>query len=203
MKNRRPLFDKELGTPGMPTQGTPKLDAFGNARGNPFDPVLSASPEEARAQAHQYDNAVPVLLPRHLYAPEGARTIEMFVGVDPVPGVVTPMLSFTCPPGATVVFYAYQTGTDSNPGGPGIFREWIPKVDGRKVLEYHGVPTNTGFKIRAPLNGDMAVCQIIMEPGQTLTWEAIHNYPAPIHMTIRMRGYLDRTQKLVSSKFGD
>lgn len=213
MQNKRPLFGRES-SGNIPIRGTPKLSPFGDNRPHPMDAVVAGTPREAYEIKEAYENPIPTLLPRHLYAPEGARTIDARKIISVAAGGVAPvdLFSFTCPPGATVVFYKYDLYLDA-PNADGLFTDltWVPTIDGSRVLEMSGDPSNGFVGMSFPnqiigANGFSAepfLCQILMEPGQILDW-TVQNGSALNHlMGVRMYGYLDMSQRLTSSKFGD
>jgi len=187
--------------------GTPKLDPFLNPRTNFLDAVIPASPEAVSKQFHAFDNPVPVLQPRHLEAPEGAKTINLLKIVSVAAGATVNLYSFTCKPGSTVVFYTYELITESVQASGVV--EWFAKIDGRKLFHFHGDPTsnfrlldattilNVGFS-ETPVK-----CQVLMEPGQILTWEVKNNSGGALLIGARMSGYLDMNQRLSDAKFGD
>jgi hypothetical protein len=207
--NDRPLFDINQ---GRAVPGTPQLDPFGNARGNPLDPVIPGTLRDQRRIRDSYENPVPVLLPRTSVAPEGARTICFITGAVVGPGATSDLLNFVCKPGATTVFYSYSTILQDFTPAPQAL--WIPTVDGRRVLQYHGAPgpgqDGSPCNIVAPIEiltpgfcGPAATCQIILEPGQVFRWQGQNLTGAPLFIAIRMEGYVDMSQRLTASKFGD
>ena len=205
MKNSKPLFGRESN--GMnQILGTPKMDRYGDARQNPLDSVVPASQEVVRKIRNAYEDPVPYLAPRHLEAPEGARTLELNQIVNVLNGGSQILYSFTCPLGSTTVIYGYSLFA-------GTFTvadyEWIPTVDGRRVLQYHGTPMAIGyFKMGTPIAnnffmGDLIKCQILLEPGQVFQWNVRNNTGAATLMGARTSGYVDMSQRLTASKFGD
>lgn len=205
--NDRPLYQKgNLGRDPLP--GTPKMDPFLNPRVNPLDPVIPTDPTRVKQQFEMYEDPMPVLQPRHLKMPEGATSLDFTRLVANVPsGSPTEIYSFTCPPGATTVIYGYNVLAQNAVFPADI--EWVPTVDGNRVLRYHGVPDTNGrvrirFPVSSPTNfGFLVPCQILLQPGQIFTWTAINNTGAPVHMGARTSGYLDFSQRLMSAKFGD
>lgn len=206
--NERSLYGR--GSNGRaPLQGTPKLDPFLNPRNNFLDPVIPADPRAVSKQFHAYDNPLPVLQPRHLEAPEGSRTINLLKIVSvPAGGTVT-VFEFQCKPGSSVVFYTYELLSDALYAS-GVL-EWLPKIDSRKLFTFHGVPNANGSArlldatsiINLGYSPAPVKCQVLMEPGQILSWEIRNTSGAPILAGVRMSGYLDMNQRLSDAKFGD
>lgn len=181
----------------------PKLDPFGDTRTNPLDPVITADPCEAAAQKAQYDNPVPILFPRYLAAPEGAETVDIRRIAVLNPGESFTLFTFTCLPGTTTMFYGYALYTDALNNAD---VQWVPTVDNRRILAYHGDPADN-YKINLALGVDLTEaalipCQVIMQPGQVLAWQVINTGGAQVSMGVRMKGYLDVGQRLTSSKIG-
>lgn len=202
MSNKDPLLERLMFPYGV-KPGTPHLDPFGNPRTNPLDPVGVATPEEAARQKAQYQNPVPILFPRHMAAPEGAETVDinrlaLFAAAE----LNTTLLEFTCPEGATTVFYGYAVFTDAVAASNVLF---TPTVDGKRIMAYHGDPLDN-FKINLSITGDlsnvaMKACQVFLQPKQTLRW-VCSNFGPQASLGVRMAGYLDFGQRLTSSKIG-
>jgi hypothetical protein len=204
-QNGQPLFGRNSSGANQ-ILGTPKLDPFKNARGNPFDAVLPTTPEVVKKVRDTYENAVPIILPRQMAAPEGARTIDL-VKVITVPDATTlDIYQFQCRPGSTTIIFGYSLWSSAVFGSDLI---WTPTIDGRRVLQNHGAPSANGVNIiQTPVgNADqmesIISCQILMEPGQIFKWTATNNSGAPVKMAARTVGYFDMSQRLTSSKFGD
>lgn len=200
--NKRPLFDINQGQPIVP--GTPQLDPYGNPRGNPLDPVIPASPIEQLKVARAYADPIPILPPRHLSAPEGARTINLMSGQVVGVGATVTLFVFPAIEGATTVFYKYSL---VSPAVVGADISWVPSINNRRVLQYHGDPA-TDYTLDEPTSADfselgLSECQIFMQTTQYLTWTAFNGTGAPLFMGVRMVGYTDMSQRQVSSKFGD
>ncbi len=197
--NERPLWDQFI----QGAQGSAKLDPFGNPRNNVFDPVVTSSPCEADKIKKAYDNPVPVLLPRYTTAPEGAETFDgrRIAVLNPLE--VLDLWTFTCPPGTTVVLFGYAMYTDAIANTD---LQWLPTLDGRRILAYHGDPADN-FKLNLAVGIDMSQaalipCQVFMAPGQVLKWTVSNLSAAQVSMGVRMSGYLDIGQRLTSSKVG-
>lgn len=209
MKNKRPLFGRESsGTNQVGVSnalGTPKRDTFGNSRPHFLDAVVPATPQETFDQEFAYEQPVPVLLPRHYWAPEGASTInfQKTISVPNAPGFV-PLFNFTCPSGSTTVFSQYALFTTAASLTPIV---WQPVVNGSRVFAYHGDPT-ANFQLNAPTGPDLSdislvSCQLLLETNETISWTVKNTSGAAVQMGVRMVGYIDMGQRLTSSKFGD
>lgn len=202
--NKRPLSGQNSN--GFnPALGTPKLDAFGNARPHPFDAVSPSSPEEDYSFKTAYDSPTPTLLPRHLYAPEGARTVNAIRIISvPSGAAFVNLFDFPCIDGSTTVITAYGLFTTAAHLAD---IEWRPTINENRVLAYHGDPANnyrlteaTGLSLA---NTDLVSCQLLMETGQVLNWSVRNTSGAAVQMGVRIVGYIDMSQRLMSSKFGD
>jgi hypothetical protein len=186
-----------------PAPAGAKADPFGNAVTNPFNPVVTSCPDEADARKSAYDNPVPVIFPRYLAAPEGAETVDIRRIAVLNPGESIKLFDFTCLPGSTAIFYNYALFTDALNNADVL---WNPAVDGRRILAYHGDPADN-YKINLSVGVDMSQaalipCQVIMQPGQVLSWQITNFSAVQVSMGVRMVGYLDVGQRLTSSKIG-
>lgn len=179
------------------------MDSRGNVPSSPFNSVVTSTPQEAADQKGQYDNPIPVLFPRYLAAPEGAETVDMRRIAVLNPGETFSLFSFTCPPGCTTVLYNYALFTDALNNAD---VSWLPTLDGRRILAYHGDPADN-FKINLAVAVDLGAaalipCQVFMQPNQVLSWQVTNTGLAQISMGVRMNGYLDVGQRLTASKIG-
>jgi len=205
--NQRPLFDSDQRIPGAAPRGTPQLDPFGNNRGDPFDPVMPGSADEFRAQQTQFENPSPILFPRNYFAPEGARSLNLFSYVDVPAGQTLEIFHFRCPIGMTVAILGYSIY--HNYSSPVPVHEFIPTVDNKRVLEYHGAPDANGICCigsgthSADGIGVDFKCQIFLEPGQVLAWNFFNGGGSSVHAGARFYGYIDAGQRLTGAKFGD
>jgi len=204
MNGEKPgLIEQIMWPNGRPIGAGAKLDAFGDPIVSPFQPVTPASREETTLLKQKYDNPTIVAPARHLGAPEGAETVDPRKLDLTVPGDDYILWSFQCPAGATTVFYRYVLFTDAVDAST---IEFIPTIDGRRILGRHGDPTDN-LKLNLAVGIDLAEessipCQVFMQPGQIVRWRVINNAPNPVSMGVRMIGYLDYGQRLTSSKLG-
>jgi len=206
MKNDRGLFLRNADG-RSPVPGTPHLSPFGDARGNPLDAVLPTTKDVVDKVMNAYENPVPVLFPRTQAAPEGARTLD-YVRYLTVASGATPvdLYQFTCKDGMTTVIFGYGLYTNAAIGAD---IEWYPTVDGKRVLQFHGVPNASGLgRLVYPVGNveqlaHLVQCQIILEPKQVFKWQVRNTSGAPVIMAARTIGYVDASQRLTSTKFGD
>lgn len=187
----------------VPVPAGATADASGNPVGNPFSSVVSADPATANSLANRYANPVPVLFPRYLAAPEGAETVDIRRIAVLNAGESISLYSFTCLPGTTTVFFNYALFTDALNNADLL---WLPTVDKRRILAYHGDPADS-YKINLAVGIDLSQaalipCQVIMQPGQILNWQITNNSANQISMGVRMVGYMDVGQQLTSGKIG-
>jgi hypothetical protein len=209
VNNRYPLFGRNSKGTSQPV-GTPKLDNFGNPKSSLFAPVTPISPEMAEEIKNTYEFPIPVILPRQSHAPEGARTVDLRRLVTVANGGTSQVVNMSCLPSATLVFLKYALVLPSG-GFPNV--TWSPTVDGKRVLQYHGDQgVSGGAQPMTTLNistgNDFSAvslvdCQLLLQPGQNMSWNVTNNSGAPIQMGVRLVGYLDLSQQLLSSKFGD
>lgn len=200
--DKRSLFEHFI-LGNRPSPAGAQADPYGNARTNPFDAVFPSTAEEAAQKKLQYDNPVPVVFPRYLAAPEGAETVDIRRIAVLNPGESYQLMTFQCLPGSTAIFYNYALFTDALDNANIL---WLPTVDGRRILAYHGDPVDN-YKINLAVGIDMSQaalipCQVIMQPGQILSWQVTNTGGTQVSMGVRMVGYLDVGQRLTSSKVG-
>lgn len=213
MKNKFPLFGPNS-TGREPLRGAPKMNTWGTPKSDPLSPVVPVSPEMFEKARWGHEFPVPVASPLHLQAPEGARTLDLRRAISvPAATVDATLMSFQCLAGATTVIYFYSLVYPSAPGTVTPALEWIPTIDGQRVLQYHGSPgvsesPNPTTNLNAATAFDftssgLVRCQLLMQPGQTLRWGVSNATGVAQVMGVRMTGYVDFTQQLQSKKFGD
>lgn len=211
MKNKFPLFGpNSTGRDRLP--GAPKMGPWGNSRaGDPFAPVAPMTPETFEESRWKYEFPVPVIMPRTTYAPEGASTLDLRREMSiPAAANQTELMAFVCMAAATTVIYGYSLILTSGPNS-GI--SWYPSIDDQRVLQYHGDPgleesSSPITILNRPTSFDfsdtgLVRCQILMQPGQIMRWRVSNTTGGAVNVGIRMVGYVDLTQQLLSSKFGD
>jgi len=210
MKNKFPLFGPNSNGMIQPRGGA-KLGNFGNPKQGPFDAVTPVHPEDAEAIKRTYEWPVPVIFPRTGYAPEGARTIDLRKLVTvPAGAQGFPIMGWTASSGMTAAFHHYGLVLPDG-GFPDV--SWFGGVDEYRIVSYHGDPAlvasaNPSTILNLPTGADFSFnclveCQVLMQPGQVMIWSANNNTNAPVRMGLRLVGYSDGSQQLLSSKFGD
>lgn len=209
MKHRYPLFGPNANGTIQPRAGA-KLGNFGNPKEEWNAAVTPIRPSDAERIKQTYEWPVPVILPRTAHAPEGARTVDLRRQVSVAAGATVDLISWVGLGSATTVFFAYGLILPAG-GAPDV--EWFPTVEQQRVFQYHGDPgVNVSSNPETHLNmatgtdfSDIALigCQLLMQPGQQFLWRAKNNTGAPVVMGIRLKGYVDLSQQLLSSKFGD
>lgn len=161
--------------------------------------------QEDAAKRAKVENQTPTLvrLPSHLFIPEEAQSLDIRRAADIAALTLTPveLMSFTCPPAAYAHFIAYAVFSD---GQLAANQEFIPKVDGAICFPYQGDPDDN-FRINLGLAPDLSnnaliQCQLSLQPGQKLTWEVINRNAVDVAMGVRMRGYVDFSQKRVNNR---
>jgi len=146
----------------------------------------------------------PIELPRHLFIPEGAESIDMRrVYNVPSPTTDLQVLTFTAPPGAYTKFIAYGVYND---GDAAANYEFKPLVDNIRIFRYHGDPM-ANFKIDLGLapdlsNNSLIPCQLTLVPGQILQWLVTNTSGVDTSMGVRMVGYFDTQAIRSTEKFG-
>lgn len=213
MKNKFPLFGPNSAG-REPLRGAPKMNAWGTPKSDPLAPVIPVSPETFEQARWGMEFPVPVASPLHLQAPEGARTLDLRRLINVPDGSVDlTLMEFQCLAGATTVLYFYSLIYPAVPGTVTPAIQWLPTIDGQRVLQYHGSP-GTSLSPNPTTILDQATafdfttsglvrCQILMQPGQTMRWGVSNSSGAAQNMGVRMTGYVDFTQQLQAKKFGD
>lgn len=213
MRNNRPLFGANS-TGRQPLPGAPKMDNWGTPKSDPFAPVVPVTPFTQERKNNQFEFPVPVAPPRHLEAPEGARTLDLrrYLSV-PAGADHVDLMAYQCLPGAMTVIYYYSLIFPALLTLPNPDVEWFPTIDEQRVLQYHGSPgiaatPNPATNLNSPTGWDFSSiglvrCQILMQPNQIFRWKVSNNTAGALVMGVRMVGYVDLTQQLQSVKMGD
>lgn len=160
-----------------------------------------------KAEAEMNQVATPISLPKHLYIPERAQSLDIRRArvMDPMTSIdlitFRPVdLGIT---GSTVIFTAYGVFND------GLVEDdysFLPTVNGQRIFPYHGNPMKN-FLISLGLapdlsNVSMIECQLSLNPTDTLNWRVTNNSAVATAMGVRMKGYIDLTQARVERRFG-
>lgn len=144
-----------------------------------------------------------VQLPRHLFVPEGAESVDIRAAFSVTAGTSLDILRFVAPPGARTYFLGYAIFNDAL-----LFANvnFIPTVNGSRILKYHGDPQNN-FKIALAStvdlgNNALSPIQLALNPGEILNWRVINNEAVDVVMAVRMVGYVDSSNTRTNLRFG-
>lgn len=187
-------------------QGMHLPTANGSRGGGNQDVFDSGKVTNKNAQQQFANRAKPteVAFPPHLYTPAGAQSLDLRRVVNLPTGNTDYLLyEFIAPPGCTTHFTAYGIFNDGDDGANFNFR---PLVDGSRVFQYHGDPTQN-FKIYLGLGPDLSnvsliPCQLSLNPGQKLQWLITNVSGVDTSMGVRMTGYLDTSLRRETARFG-
>ncbi len=166
--------------------------------------VIPTSEGQVQKSAKLEAKEVAVSLPKHLYIPAGAESIDLRRVVSLPTGTIDyELFTFTAPQGALIKFISYGVYND---GDNGAYYDFKPLVDGSRIFRYHGDPTQN-FKIYLGLGPDlsntsMLPCQLTLQPGQTVKWLISNTSGVDTSMGVRMIGYLDTSNQRVQGRFG-
>lgn len=147
---------------------------------------------------------IPVELPSHLFIPSNVQNLDLRKLATVTAGTVkAEFMRFRCPPGATTRFIAYAIFND---GALASDFRFDPEVSGNRAFPYHGDPTDN-FRIALGLapdlgNNSLIPCQLTLMPEQEIIWYVTNSSAVDTDMGIRMVGYFDTTQRLVTPRFG-
>jgi hypothetical protein len=154
-----------------------------------------------------------VEFPRHLYPPEGAKGIDIRRVCTVTAGTTDDLIMrFVCPQGTVAHFTHYSVYND------GLILEdfeFVPLVNGSRVFPYHGTPIDIPgtngrqqkFLISLGLgsnlsNANLVNGEIILQPLQKIEWRVKNLGVVDAIMGVRMVGYFDPAQGVLSSRFG-
>lgn len=162
--------------------------------------------DKKKIEARQHQQPTPVEMPPHVYpfVPLGAQSLDFRKLCNVLASTTRQLLfSFQAPPGSRTVFTAYAIFSDAQNAD---LTEFVPEVDGKRVFPYHGDPANN-FKINLGLapdvsNNALIPAQLVLEPGQTISWYLTNTDTVDVAMGIRMVGYFDASAKRVTPRFG-
>jgi hypothetical protein len=170
-----------------------------------FKTTQEASTQQAQAPTTDVvSKPVPVSLPVNYFRPSGSDSLDLR-SLNEVPdgSVNQEFFSFRAPLSTTVRFTHYAVFTDILLAGN---VEFIPRVNGSRVLRYHGDPNN-GFKINLSLGPDMSdasliPCEIVLQAGQSITWSFTNTSGADAPMGVRLVGFVDNVSQNSNTSFG-
>ena len=144
-----------------------------------------------------------IQFPRHLFVPEGAESVDIRAAFSVTAGTSLDILKFVAPPGARTYFLGYAIFNDAL-----LFANvnFIPTVNGSRILKYHGDPQNN-FKIALAStidlgNNALSPIQLALNPGEILNWRVINNEAVDVVMGVRMVGYVDSSNTRTNLRFG-
>ena len=132
--------------------------------------AITDNSEQKKAIQQMKRESTLVDLPRHLFIPEGAASIDFrrlaTIGAASVKQL---LMRFTAPPGSVTRFISYGIFND---GLSAADYEFLPLVDGARVFPYHGDPMDN-YKISLGLSPDLSnaaliPCQLTLIPNQVL-----------------------------------
>lgn len=142
-------------------------------------------------------------LPRHLYRPFNAQSVDIRnlaqIGINDTARI----LEFKCPKSSSVVFIGYGVFSDALLESD---IEFLPKVNGKRIFPFHGNP-QSNYRISLGLAPDLAnssliECYLLLRPDDVLTWDIINNSAVAINGGVRMKGYLDAANLQIEQQFG-
>lgn len=170
-----------------------------------FNAVAVGEPRDAK-KTEQLRKPIPVELPSHIYpyAPLGSQPLDFRKLCNVTAGSSNlAFMSFTAPQGSRTVFQAYAIFSDALNAN---LTNFVPTVDGQRVFPYHGDPTDN-FRIALGLapdisNNALIPSQLILEPGQKMTWFVSNTDTVDVAMGVRMVGYFDVSAPRVTPRFG-
>lgn len=170
-----------------------------------FGAKAAITPKEVKKkEMHAIAPKTPITLPRHLFIPEGAESIDIRRVLNlPSPTTDQLILRFVAPPGAYTKFISYGVYNDGDDAANYQFK---PMVDGNRIFRYHGDPLNN-YKIDLGLapdlsNNSLIPCQLTLEPGQILEFFVTNTSGVDTSMGVRMVGYFDTQSTRVTERFG-
>lgn len=165
---------------------------------------LEQSKNEAERRAPRNEKPTLIELPRHLYIPDNAQSVDIRKLCVIAPGETSVLMTFTAPQGSKVQFLGYGIFTDAQDNTQ---IDFVPTVDGSRVFPYHGDPTDN-FRMNLGLAPDLSntsliQCQLTLNPGQVLAW-TVKNFDVDLEipMGVRMVGYVDYTQNRGQERVG-
>ena len=179
---------------------TPRMDvpyeAFSASR-------VSGKEDQARRNAASSVDPVAVELPKHLFIPFDAQSVDLRRLANVPPGDVVNLIDFTCPKGLFTKFISYSIFCDAL-----LFNSinFVPTVNGKRVFPFHGDP-QANYKIGLGTGPDLSnantiACQLDLQPGDQLLWTFTNNDTVDVAAGVRMIGYVDQSAKRKSGRFG-
>lgn len=163
--------------------------------------ALTSHQEIVRRQELSNEDPVAVALPPHLFIPDDAQSVDIRNLANIPAGTSVDLLTFKGKAGGLVKFLGYSLFTDAV-----LFNnvEWIPLVNGARVLPFHGYPTQN-FRMSLSLGFDLSsliACQLDLQPQDTLVWRFINNGIVDVAAGVRMSGYYSQSTIRKTGRFG-
>ncbi len=162
-------------------------------------------PKEAKKAMQKASAApMPVAFPNHIFIPAGAQSLDLRkLATVTSPTTKAEFMRFKSPAGVVTRFISYAIYND---GALASNFKFEPEVSGNRVFPYHGDPTDN-YRIALGLAPDLSVnslipCQLVLMPEQELIWYVTNTSGVDTDMGVRMVGYLDTAQKMVTPRFG-
>jgi hypothetical protein len=190
-------------------RGQPNLPGFLQA-------TAAQIPGDRAAEAAAQSDPQAVSFPRHLYPPEGVQTIDIRIVQALNPGEVSNLLTFQPQAlGITSAVYITHYAVFNN----GLLESqysFLPTLSTnngppKRIYPYHGNPNNIvqpgTFLISLGLAPDLSNIALIpgylvMNPQDTLNWQANNKSPVITAMGVRVVGYVDSSTLRTTQQFG-
>lgn len=164
---------------------------------------IASKDDQARRREISGVHPQAVSLPKHLFIPEDAQSVDIrrLANVPPATEVV--LLDFVCPSGQFVKFINYSVFFDAL-----LFDlvDLVPLVNGNRILPFHGDP-QARYKIGLGTgqdlsNGNLIACQVDLQPNDRLQWVFRNSDVVDVAAGVRMVGYVDQSTIRKQGRFG-
>lgn len=143
-------------------------------------------------------------LPYNHFTPSWARTFD-FKKMSEVPASAGKQLlfEFVVPKGNTMIWTHYGLFNDAYLIDLSYFEV---TVNGNRVLRYHGDPSND-FKLSLGGNASLDESALIeanitLKPNDVVRWYVINDDSVIVTMGVRMKGFIDSSNRIQASRFG-
>lgn len=168
---------------------------------------------QLRANAHENQIPAPVALPRNIWTPEDAQSLDVrrrIVGI--APGATATVFEFLAPKGATSFFVDYVLQTTAV--GAYVF---VPSVNEQRAIPYHGNPPalpvgdsaggEVSYSIDFVSTADPFLqipidTSIQLQPNDVMRWRFTNLGVVAVDAFVRMRGYVDKSLRRKQGRFG-
>lgn len=153
--------------------------------------------------ANLLKNPKPVTLPYNFFAPDGADILDLRTLASVSGGATDQIFKFKTPPNTNVRIIKYGVFNDVLDA---VDVDFIPKVNGKRVLQYHGDP-NDKFRINLSVGVDLSdnaliPCSLFLRPGDEFTWDARNGSAVEAPLGVRVVGFVDMITKRGEQNFG-